>query len=262
MKIKLFTKDNDLSKDVRNSLEEKLVSEGFKLTNADNFDLGISIGGDGTFLKMIHDNDFNSECKFISINTASLGFFSTVEQQNIVEFVKLLKNNELDVDKVSYLDITVITNDGNNYKFKALNELVVRKENLKALYTKVYINNSFLENFVGDGLLVSSQIGSTAYNMGFNGSIIDSSLEAFELTPIAPLKNNIVNNLNNSIVVSSKNNIRINTINKDDELILSFDSNNKYLSNVSSIVIKNTNKINILRYKEYNYIDKVNNKII
>ena len=148
MKIKLFSKNNEISESVRIELEEKLVSNGYELSNKDDFDLGISIGGDGKFLKMIHESGFDTTKKYASINTGNLGYMTTIEKDEINSFIQDLNTNNLNVEKLKFLTIRINSNDEYDGKvFKALNEVTIRSTLYKTLYLSTFINNDLLYKF-------------------------------------------------------------------------------------------------------------------
>ena len=73
-KIKLFVKDNEKCKNVAKDLEEVVKNQSFKLVEED-YDLAVSIGGDGTFLKMVNETNFNPNIYYVGINAGTLGFY-------------------------------------------------------------------------------------------------------------------------------------------------------------------------------------------
>ena len=78
----------------------------------------------------------------------------------------------------------------------SLNEVVVKSNKNQIVRLKVFIDGNFVENFQGDGLIIATPHGSTAYNLSCGGSILHQSLKGYSLTPIAP----IFSNLNNAII--------------------------------------------------------------
>ena len=191
MKIKLFTKKNEISESVRMELEEELVSNGYELSNKDDFDLGISIGGDGKFISMIHEANFDTSKKYIGINTGNLGYLTTYNKDSMVQLLKDLKDNNFVIDKYKFINVKITSNDEyNNSIFNVLNEITIRNTLLKTLYLTTFIDSTMLYNYSGDGLTVSTPIGSTAYNLSIGGPIVDYTNESLIITPLAPLNNN------------------------------------------------------------------------
>ena len=162
-KIKLFIKNNSFSMIIANSLKDKLLKNNFKIVDND-YDLAIAIGGDGTFLKMIQENNFNNKIIYVGINSGNLGFFEDINIDELDIFVKCIKKNDFILKNMSYLNVEIICNKKIK-NFHSLNEVVVRNANYKTLSSSVYIDDVLLENYFGDGVLISTSIGSTAYNL-------------------------------------------------------------------------------------------------
>ena len=73
-KVRLFVNNNIKSKNAEKIVKEYLIKEGFKITTEDDFDLGIAVGGDGSFLRMIKQSNFKNDALYVGINTGTLGF--------------------------------------------------------------------------------------------------------------------------------------------------------------------------------------------
>ena len=147
------------------------------------------------------------------------------------------------------------------YSFNSLNEIVIRKDDFSILKTKVYIDKELLENFTGDGLLVSTSTGSTAYNMSFGGAIIYNTLNAFMLTPIAPINNKAYNTLTNSIVIPNEKKIILKG--NIPKLFFMIDGITHKIDGIKKIELGiETKKIKCIRMNDYHFIRVVNKKII
>ena len=70
-RIKLFVNDNLKSKKIADIVKSKLKENDFKIVTK-NYDLAIAIGGDGAFLRMVKESNFDSKCYYIGINTGTL----------------------------------------------------------------------------------------------------------------------------------------------------------------------------------------------
>lgn len=257
--VKLFANHNQKSEQLRKYLEQELVKNGFLVVN-DHPDLAIAIGGDGSFLRMIHQNDFDTSCYYVGLHAGTLGFLQELSIQDIPEFIEHLKQDDyykypMDIQK------TTITTDHNVYTFLSLNEMVVRKANLKALKLNIYVDNHLLEFFAGDGILISTSIGSTAYNMSYGGSLVDSSLQTMQITPIAPLINCHYHNLQNSFIIPDWKRVMMNCENED--LVFTFDGQNVVLNHVQSIEVEIVkDKLSCIYYKNIDTATKIREKLI
>jgi NAD+ kinase len=258
--IKLFVNDNPKSLLINKKLIKLLEQNNFNIVN-DNFDLGIAIGGDGTFLKMVHDSNYNSNIYYIGINTGTLGFAQEINGDNINEFVGLLKTKSFKIENIGILE-TKIDFNNNIHNFYSLNEVVIRNTNLKLTRLNVVIDNHKLEDFAGDGLLISSSFGSTGHNLSIGGAIVYNTFPTLQITPIAPLNSKCYRNILNSIIIPQNIKIELEPIN-DNNLLITSDGDNNNFNNIKKIdIILKDKTIKCLRCLDYNFIKKVNEKLI
>lgn len=262
MKIKLFyneEKDTLLIKDVLTNLLNK---ENIEITEDIDFDIGMAIGGDGTFLHMIMESNFKTDALYVGINNGTLGFLQEIKPNEIKKFISELIKNNYKVDELSYEEIIVTSPNGIN-KYNALNEVVVRDLDLRTAYLDIRINGEILENFVGDGIMVSTPTGSTSYNLSGGGSIIYNGINALEITPLAPINNYIYRTLNNSIIIPDNRIINVKPTHRTNNLIIFIDGKNYATENVYNIEIKlSDKKIKVIRLNDYDYTKVINNKFL
>ena len=258
-KVKLFIKDNNRSHEIADMFKAKLLSNNY-IINENDFDLAISIGGDGTFLKMVSECNFNNNIYFIGINSGNLGFLADIDLEKIDYFIDCLNNNRLNFEEMSFGKTRVIGDDIKELSF--FNETVIRNMSYKTISIPIYIDSSMLEEFHGDGILISTSIGSTAYNISNNGPIVYNSLDLLIITPMSPINNKIYKTLSKSIVIP-KNKI-ISIIPKDNmSLSITVDDKEEVFNNVNKLEISlSKEKIKCLRMEDYDYIKSVNEKLI
>lgn len=211
---------------------------------------------------MIKKCNFNTNVLYVGINSGTLGFAQEVNTLEIDDFIEDLKNNKYKVDDIGIEEINVVTGEG-TLNFCALNEIVIREKDLNVANLDISIDDTFLEKFVGDGVLISTSFGTTAYNLSFGGSIIFNTFHSLQITPIAPLHNKVYKSLTNSIVIPEKKVIKIVPKEDKNNLLLSIDGENRIVSNVTKIecTINNT-KIKCLRRMNYDFFEKVNEKFL
>lgn len=258
--FRLFVNDNDKSREVADIVSNKLYEAGFKSVKED-YDLAIAIGGDGSFLRMVKATNFNSNVLYIGINAGTLGFAQEVSIEEIDKFVDELKNNKFKVDNIGVQETKVITDDSVSYFF-SLNEIVIRQKELNTVVLDVKIDDVFLETAVGDGLLISTSFGSTAYNLSFGGSIVYNTFHTLQITPIAPLNNKSYRSLLNSVILPENKVISL-LPQRNRDLLITIDGENKYYENVIKIeTVVDKKRINCLRRKGYNFVEKINEKFL
>lgn len=260
-RIKIYCNNDIKSNNLKKELIKKLENNKYKLVNEDE-ELGIAIGGDGSFLRMVKNTNFNSEIFYIGINTGTLGFAQEVRAEEIDTFIEKLNGDEYKTEFVSVLEVEINYN-GKCDKMYALNDVTLRDSELNTTKLLVEVDGHKLEKFVGDGILISTSFGSTAYNLSFGGSVVVNSLHTMQITPIAPLNSKVYRNLINSIVIAQDSVIQVVPEENKDNLIITIDGENKFYDEVKSIKMYVKDKrIKMLREQDYNFIDKVNEKFL
>ena len=199
--INILAKDDDLSKKILLELEDKLGERGFITTRDFNKDaeLSIVLGGDGSFLRSVHQNDF-PEVPFVGFNTGHLGFFQELSIDDVDRFVEEYIAGEYRQESLHLIE-TNVSYEGGSERLLSVNEMVVKANNSKAIELDVFINSNYLERFFGDGLIVSTPVGSTAYNYSVRGSVVHPKLECLQITPLAPINSKAFRSLQNSLIV-------------------------------------------------------------
>ncbi len=174
-----------------------------------NPDIVISIGGDGMLLSAFHMYEKELDrVRFVGVHTGHLGFYTDYRD---FEVDKLIENLRTDKgEKISYpiLKVVITLDDGRVIKARALNEATVKRIE-KTMVADVIINNVKFESFRGDGILVSTPTGSTAYNKSLGGSILHPTIEALQLTEISSLNNLIFRTVGSSLIIPKKDKIEI-----------------------------------------------------
>ena len=257
-KIKLFVKDNQLSKKIAIYLKNALIDNHFQIVE-DNYDLAIAIGGDGTFLRMISESNFDSKPIYVGLNCGNLGFLQDINLNEIDNFINSLNNEDYYCDNLSYIKVEIV-NNGVKEELFCLNEFIVRNINSKTLLIPIYIDNAYLENFYGDGIMVSTSTGSTAYNLSVGGPLVCNKLDVLTLTPIAPINNQVYNTFRNSFIVPGKCNISLKNKDKTDLLFI-IDGKEKVYKTSEVSVSLCEQKIKCMRMKNYDYFKLISKKI-
>lgn len=260
-KVKIYYNKNKRSNTVYKKLILLLEKYKFSVVEED-YDLAIAIGGDGSLLRLIKQENYNCNALYVGINSGTLGFLQEVTVDDMEDFIKKVNKNDYQINKVGIQETYVKTKTNEQY-FNSLNEIVIREKDLNTTYLDVTVEESFLEKFVGDGLLVSTSLGSTAYNLSFGGAIVYDSLHTLQITPIAPLNNKAYRNVRNSIIIPHKRAVYLRPFHRTKNINLSVDGENFIFEDVEYIrTCVNKKQIPFLRYKDYDYWQKVNDKFI
>ena len=192
---------NSPSKKTYSILTEKLKKKGFIIPEKydEKAELNICIGGDGAFLRAIHRFKFPN-IPFIGINTGHLGFFQEILPENIDDFIEKYINEDYMIEEIFLVKASVTTKE-KSFQLYGVNEMVIKGIRSKVVHLEVFIDGNHLESFCGDGIIISTPAGSTAYNFSSGGSIIYPSLKTLQITPLSPISSRAYRSLPNSTVV-------------------------------------------------------------
>lgn len=145
-------------------------------------DYALSFGGDGTFLRTVAFWEGNEEVVIFGINTGHLGYLSAIEIHDSRLLVDSLLNDNFRASPRRLLAVTV--NDTTRY---ALNEVAILKNETSSMIAiDTAIDDIPLALYKGDGLIISTPTGSTAYNLSVGGPIIHPCAPVSVLSPVAP----------------------------------------------------------------------------
>lgn len=146
------------------------------------FDACCVVGGDGTLLSAAREAA-RAGVPVIGVNRGSLGFLTTFSAEEAVAQFPALLAGECGLAERSLLACRT----GPAHEDVALNDVVIKDEiNSKLVRLGVYADNEFVTDYHGDGLLVATPTGSTAYNLSAGGPILHPDADAIVLTPICP----------------------------------------------------------------------------
>lgn len=214
----------------KNDCTYNLVKEKKMYSLVDNV---IVLGGDGTLLGVAFPCAKNN-ISILGINLGTLGYLSNIEKDEIFEGLTKLVRNEFYIDERIMIESSFIKRGVLSRKL-ALNDLIVTKGlQSKIVSLDVYIDNNRLGLIRGDGIIVSTPTGSTAYNLSAMGPILDPTSDILVITPISP------QTFSRPIVVSANSEIRIKvSYRSKGDVALSCDGEIvKYIQNDEEITIK------------------------
>ena len=240
--INVISNNNQGSKKTYEILVKKLKDKGFAIPNKYNegAELNICIGGDGAFLRTVHKYNF-PKIPFVGINTGHLGFFQEIVPENLDLFIDKYIEKEYLPEEIFLVQANVCTKN-NCITLAGINEFVIKGLASKVVHLDIFINDNHLEKFSGDGIIVSTPVGSTAYNFSSGGSIVYPTLKTMQITPLSPISSKAYRSLQNSAIVPGDMVIRIKPeyLYENSILIINDGIQNKY-DNIVNIDFKISN---------------------
>ena len=154
---------------------------------ADSVDLAVSIGGDGTMLRTF-ERVARQSIPVLGVNVGDLGYLTEFEADEAKGAIEAALNGALPVEERLMVQSRIERADGqNDGTWTGLNEAVLEKKSQgHTVRLEVTIDGSAFATYAGDGLIVSTPTGSTAYNLSARGSIVAPTHWSLQLTPVAP----------------------------------------------------------------------------
>jgi NAD+ kinase len=251
----LVDRGDQLSKELAQQFHTLAAANGLKRCE-ETPEMVISIGGDGTLLHAFHTYvDRIADIAFVGIHTGHLGFFADWKAAELTELVRMMGEDEPRIVRYPLAQIELNTAEGTLTRV-ALNEFTVKGAD-NMLVAQIDINDELFEMFRGDGIVVSTPPGSTAYNKSVGGAIIHPSLEALQIAEIASINNRVYRTLGSSVVLPQHHHCDI-IPKKEQRLQLTFDHLNLTRSDIRSIRCSVAPiKVSFARYRPFPFWNRV-----
>ncbi|NKQ40368.1 MAG: NAD(+) kinase [Sulfurovum sp.] len=147
-------------------------------------DFLVSLGGDGTLLSLVR-NSYKYHKPVVGINAGNLGFLADVTILEVGQFLELLRQGEYHIDHRMMIAGYILRRSGERVNFFALNDIVVTSPiPSKMVHLNASIHGEKFNTYRGDGIIVSTPTGSTAYNLAAGGPVVYPLTKAFIITPV------------------------------------------------------------------------------
>jgi NAD+ kinase len=216
-------------------------------------DFLVTLGGDGTLISTSRKS-FKYQKAVLGINLGTLGFLTDIMPNEIDIFLKNFKSNKYRIDERMMLQ-AIINNDE---EIVAFNDIVINRNSLAGMiHIDAHIDGKLFNSYNGDGLIISTPTGSTAYNLSSHGPVVYPLTDAFIITPISP------HSLTQRPLVLPVNfEITLINANKDSAIII-IDGHDSYkLKYQHKITIKiASSKAKLIHRDEQNYFEVLNQKL-
>ena len=220
-------------------------------------DLVLSVGGDGTFLEtVLKIKDY--EIPVAGVNTGRLGFLANISEEELSHSIDMLCHGEYITIERSLLEIVQPSPLFDGSSSSALNEVTIQKADLSMVTINVFIDDTYLNTYWADGLIISTATGSTAYNLSVGGPILSPEDQSFIISPIAPHNLTI-----RPIIVSGESRLRMVIEGRSSEYLVTCDFRSKRLPFSQELHIeKSAHKLRTVMLKGMDFYSTLRNKLM
>lgn len=165
----------------------KELCERYEFVPVEQADVIIALGGDGTMLDALHDMlDVDRILPVFGMNLGTVGFLMNRYHGSNGLMERLSEAKKM---PVAPLKMEVITQKGDRHYAYAVNEVSLLRETFQTAKLEISVNGRVrIAELAGDGILLSTPVGSTAYNLSANGPILPLDSRMLALTPISPFR--------------------------------------------------------------------------
>ncbi len=197
-KIDIFSKASKEAEEFSKKLKEWLISREIKSRIFKNLaeleheellkdtNLLIVVGGDGTLL-IATRRVAKYEIPVLGINLGTLGFLTEVNKEKAFQQLETILSKPLCISRRMMLRATVYRNGKKLAEADCLNDVVINKDVISRIVdVSVYIGNTYITTYNGDGIIISTPNGSTGYALSAGGPIVYPMMEVFIIVPICP----------------------------------------------------------------------------
>ena len=260
----LFVRPDEKSKKIADYIQQLATLSHIPLEESNDGDLVIAIGGDGTFLKAVNATNFSKEKIYAGIHTGTLGFLQNLSENDIYSVIQYLSyEKEINTRRVLIPSILLTLCTGEVISFNAFNEILICGKDYSKIEFGEYIEGELLQEVSGNGIIVSSSTGDTAYSMAAGGAIDFSEHFQLVCTLLTPIKNAAYGDFIMNSIICPK--IRI-VPKRAKNIQIIIDGIPKEVSSeqIESIEVSmlGENYINKLELKKYSKVEVVREKLL
>lgn len=218
----------------------------------------VVLGGDGTILRTARL--LKSSVKpLAAVNTGHLGFLTTSTEREIPRFAAAILSGDYRLSHRGLVEAVFTTSDGTQLVEGGMNEVTVTRGTFSRLiHLEVRVNGEFLNRYSGDGLIVCTPTGSTAYSLSAGGPIINPEAGVFCLTPICPHALS-----NRSFVVNDDLTMEILPVEPIDEVLLNVDGGTAWvLARDQPVILRKASwTIPLIAFRENSFYEVLRDKL-
>lgn len=228
-----------------------------KLPDDKNFDMLISIGGDGSFLEAI-TYVVGKNTPVLGVNTGKLGFLANVGYNQITAITENLSKKNYTLSKRLLLSLDCGETHLQPYHF-ALNEFTLQKlHSLNMIKITMFCNDEYVNTYWADGIIIATPTGSTAYSLSCGGPILVPESDCFLVTPIANHNLSV-----RPLVIPADASIKLSVEGPIREILATLDYRSAAIkSNIEFTIKKSEFNINVVNLPQNTYFSTLREKLL
>ncbi|TYR82148.1 NAD kinase [Priestia megaterium] len=238
-------------------LQELAIQYDFTIVNHfDQANIIVSIGGDGAFLQAVRQSGFRDDCLYAGVSTSDqLSFYCDFHIDQTEKMVEAITTENVEVRRFPVLETQV----DQGPVFYCLNECLIRSAVIKTFTMDVYINKNHFETFRGDGMIISTPTGSTAYNKSVNGAVVDPLISCMQVSELASLNNNNYRTLGSSFILSAEHTLTLKLSNNNSHYpVIGIDNEALGIQHVDQVQIRLSDRqIKTVKLKDNSFWQRV-----
>lgn len=161
------------------------IDDGYEPTASGPYDLIIVLGGDGTMLRAARRY---GQCHIpvLGVNLGTVGSMSNIKAGELLQCLPKVIVGDYTLEHRLMLTVRVYEATTLISEFHCLNEAVIKATGARMISFAIQIDDNQDYTFIGDGLMVATPTGSSAYSLSAGGPLLDPSMLALLITPLAP----------------------------------------------------------------------------
>lgn len=264
--FKLFVRDDERSQQIARDIRELNSKLPRPLVESEDGDLVIAIGGDGTFIRAVTETAFSKAKLYTGIHTGTLGFLQDLSANDIFPLLQYINHeDEISTRKTYVSSIKIALRDGAVEEHKALNEVLIVSTNHTVIKFSQYVNGDLLHKIAGNGIIISSNTGDTAYSYSAGGPIVFSRNPQLVSTLITPISSAVQERFIKGSIVCEKTKVVLEPL---DKITIKIDGREKHVgaNDVESVEVTicdaENNYINMLDLVNYSKVRVVREKML
>ncbi len=222
-------------------------------------ELMLSLGGDGTLIGVCRR--IKSTIPVLGINLGRLGFITEFNKNEYFDHLEDILNGKYETTTKPLFHVSVLRNSKIHFQDYFFNDAVVAKNDIaRMIYLRAELGKEHIYNLSGDGIIISTPLGSTAYSMAAGGPIVHPDVKGLILTPICPHSL-----IHRPFVVPENASIQLRilppyhsvTLTLDGQVAINVDDQDVVIINGSKV-----KKVSLIKNQERSYFETVREKFI